>query len=316
MKPIKKKTAKIFITLIVIAAVIGTLFTFVPINFGKVAFTSISGAINVSTDLGAGVYAEYDLDGDFSSTQITNSISTIQGVLDEKGYSGSNILSLNGEKIRLELGYPIQATSLKQSYTLLKAIGIGDFELRSSSSEDDTFIVGRKHIDGVEVNNYNDQIYVVLNFNESGVEAYEELLEASDTIYVCMGGETMTSFDSKNISAAETMPLSFTDYSEAQDFSMKVKLGSMPISLNKDTVRIGTMSSSLNFAMYPVEGSSNINLTKIMGIVAIAFAVVLAIAFMLIKYGIIGLFQLLAVLFDTIIALILLWAFPFVDRFL
>ncbi|MBQ3158766.1 MAG: hypothetical protein IJB98_03640, partial [Clostridia bacterium] len=75
MKPIKKKTAKIFIALIVIAAVIGSIFTFVPINFGKVAFTSIAGAINISTDLGAGVYAEYDLEEDFSTDKINNSIS-------------------------------------------------------------------------------------------------------------------------------------------------------------------------------------------------------------------------------------------------
>ena len=313
MKPIKKKTAKIFIALIVIAAVIGSVFTFVPINFGKVAFTSIAGAINISTDLGAGVYAEYDLDGDYSANQINNSISTIQEILDEKGYAGSNILSLDGQKIRLELGYPLESTSLKDSYTLLRAIGIGEFELRSSSSEDDTYIVGREHITDVEINNYNDQLYVVLNFNDAGVEAYEDLLEASDTIYVCMGGETMTSFDSTNIEAAESMPLSFPKYAEAEDFAMKVKLGSMPISLNPDTVRIGTMSSVLSFAMYPVEGSNEVNLTRIIGIVALAIMVVLALGFMAIKYGIIGLFQLIAVLFDTIIALILMWAFPWIE---
>ena len=313
MKPIKKKTAKIFIALIVIAAVIGSIFTFVPINFGKVAFTSIAGAINISTDLGAGVYAEYDLEEDSSTDKINNSISTIQEILDEKGYAGSSILSLDGQKIRIELGYPLKSSSLKDSYTLLRAIGIGVFELRSSSSEEDTYIVGKDHVESVEINNYNDQIYVVLNFNDAGVEAYEGLLEASDTIYVCMGGETMTSFESKNITAAESMPLSFTKYSEAQDFAMKVKLGSMPISLNPDTVRIGTMSSVLSFAMYPVEGSNEVNLTKVIGIVALAVMVVLALAFMAIKYGIIGLFQLLAVLFDTIVALILLWAFPWIE---
>ena len=313
MKPIKKKTAKIFIALIVIAAVIGTVFTFVPINFGNVAFTSVVGSINVSTDLGAGVYAEYDLDGPFSANQINNSISTIQGILDEKGYAGSNILSLDGNKIRLELGYPISSSSLKDSYALLKAIGVGVFELRSSSSEDDTYIVGKEHITGVEINNYNDQIYVVLNFNDEGVKQYEDMLEASDTIYVCMGGETMTSFESKNITASSSMPLSFTEYASAEDFAMKVKLGSMPISLNPDTVRIGTMSSVLSFAMYPVEGSNSVNLTKTIGIVAIAVMVALALAFMFIKYGIIGLFQLIALLFDTIIALVLLWAFPWIE---
>ena len=313
MKPIKKKTAKLFIALIVIAAVIGSIFTFVPMNFGKVVFTSVVKGINISTDLGAGVYAEYDLDGEYSANKINNSISTIQDILDEKGYAGSNILSIDGQKIRIELGFPLQSSSLKDSYTLLRAIGIGEFELRSSSSEEDTYIVGREHIESVEINNYNDQIYVVLNFNDDGVEAYEGLLEASDNIYVCMGGETMTSFESKNITASASMPLSFQKYSEAEDFAMKVKLGSMPISLNSDTVRIGTMSSVLSFAMYPVEGSNSVNLTKIIGIVALAIMIVLALGFMLIKYGIIGFFQFLAVLFDTIVAVILMWAFPWIE---
>ena len=43
MKPIKKKTAKLFIALIVVAAVIGSIFAFVPMNFGKTQFNSVFG---------------------------------------------------------------------------------------------------------------------------------------------------------------------------------------------------------------------------------------------------------------------------------
>jgi len=316
MKPIKKKKAKIFIALIAIAAVLGSLFAFVPMNFGGAEFTSVLGSLNYSSELGAGVYAEYDLDGEYSTNQINNSISTINGVLEKEGYAGANIFSVGQEKIRIEIGYPVKSSSLKDSYTLLKAIGVGVFELRSSSAESDTYIVGKDHIKGVEINTYNSAIYVVLNFNDKGVEAYGKLLEASDTIYVCMGGETMTSFDSKNITASESMPLSFNDYASAEDFAMKVKLGSMPVELNSDTVTINTMSSVLDDGVMtanPEIKGFNTSVTRVVSFIAIAFVIVLGLAFMIIKYGVLGAFQALAILFDTIIAVILLWAFPWIE---
>lgn len=316
MKPIKKKTAKIFIAFIALMAVIGTLFTFVPVEFDTFRYNAFAWTINQSNELGSGLYAEYDLDGEYTQNQINKSIDAISGVLEEEGFSNSTIYSLNKEKIRIEIGCDINNGELKDSYTLLKAVGIGVFELRSSSSEDDTYIIGSKHIEGVEIQTYNSYVYVMLNFNDKGVEAYKGLLEASDTIYVCMGGETMTSFDSANITASETMPLSFTDYASAEDFAMKVKLGSMAVNLNPDTVRIEITSSILNnikFTTNPESGSIGFSITKILGIVAIAFVIILGLGFMIFKYGVVGLFQMLAMLFDTIIAIILLWAFPWVE---
>lgn len=316
MKPIKKKTAKLFIALIAIAAVIGSIFAFVPMNFGDVSFTSVLGSVQYSPELGAGVYAEYDLDGEYSTNQINSSIGTIKSVLEEKGYAGSNIFAINNEKIRIEIGYPTKASTLKESYTLLSAIGVGSFELRSSSSEDDTFIVGKDHIKGVEISTYNSTIYVMLKFNAEGVDQYELMLEASDTIYVYMGGQSMTSFDSSEITAAESMPLSFTDYASAKDFAMKVKLGSMDVNLNSETVNINTMSSVLDngsMTANPSNKGFNTSVTKIAGIIAIALVIVLGLVFMIVKYGVLGAFQVLAVLFDTIIAVILMWAFPWIE---
>ncbi len=314
MKPIKKKTAKLFIALIVIAAVIGSIFAFVPMNFGATRFNSAFGALTYSPELSAGVYAEYDLDGDFSTVKINNSISTIKGVLEEEGYAGANVFAVGQEKIRIEIGNNANTVELKESYTLLRAIGVGVFELRSSSSEDDTYIVGKTHIKGVEINTYNSAIYVVLNFNEKGEKAYEELLKASDTIYVCMGGETMTSFDSKEITASSSMPLTFPDYASAEDFAMKVKLGSMPVDLNSDTVTINTMSSVLGFGELSASNViKSINIVKLIGFFATLLIIVLGLVYMSIKYGVLGAFQAIAVLFDAIIAVVLLWALPWVE---
>lgn len=316
MRPINKKTAKVFICLVCIALVFGVLFAFVPMRFNSFTFTSFAGAINKSTDLSGGVYAEYELDGEYSKAKINNSISTIREILEDNGYSGAQIYSLAGEKIRIDIGYQSTTGSFKDAYSLLNAVGIGVFELRSSSSADDTFIIGNKHISDVTLNTYNSTIYVMLEFNDEGVEAYEQMLEASSTIYVYMGGDLMTSFSSSNITASSSMPLSFASYDSAEDFMMKVKLGSMDVNLNSKTVSINTMSSTLsnsNFETNPNNEKFTSNVTFICGAIAIALVVLLGIAFLVWKSGVLGAFQLLALVFDAIIALFLIWAFPWVE---
>lgn len=316
MKPINKKVAKVFISLIVIALVIGTLFAFVPMRFNSFTFTSFAGAINKSTDLSGGVYAEYELDGEYSKAKINNSISVIRNVLEKNGYAGASVYSLGGEKIRIDIGYKSLEGSMKDSYSLLSAIGVGTFELRSSSSADDTYIIGNKHIKDVSVNTYNSSIYAMLEFNDAGVEAYEKMLKASKTIYVYMGGDLMTSFSSENITASSSMPLSFASYDSAQDFAMKVRLGSMDVNLNSDTVCINTMSSTLSNSKFETNPNNNgftTNITFIIGLVAITLVVLLGIAFLIWKSGVVGLLQLVAIVFDAIIAVFFIWAFEWVE---
>lgn len=299
MKPIKKKTAKLFIILIAIFAVLGTLFTFVPMHFGATTFTSIAADIRKSAEIGDGVYAEYDFDDTYSQDKINNTINTVKKVLEESGYPGASVFSVGGEKLRVEIGYPVKYGSLKSSYSLLNAIGVGQFELRSSSSADDTYIIGNKHISDVKVSTYNSTIYAVLYFNDAGVQAYSDMLEASSTIYVYMGGELMTSFSSSNITASSSMPLSLPTYESAEDFARKVILGSMDAGLNKESMVINTFKTS--------------RLTFILFVVAISLITLGGLVFLAVKNGVISCFKLLATLFDMIIVLLVIWAFPWVE---
>ncbi|MBQ7466787.1 MAG: hypothetical protein IJS74_01805 [Clostridia bacterium] len=299
MKPIKKKTAKLFIILIAVAAVIATLFTFVPMHFGATTFTSVVSSINKSADLGGGVYAEYNFSDDYSENAINSSIETVKEVLAECGYSGASVFSVGGKKLRVEIGYPTAYGSLKDSYSVLRMVGIGQFELRSSSSEDDTYILGNKHISDVQISTYNSSIYAVLYFNAEGQQAYDDMLEASSTIYVYMGGNLMTSFSSSNITASSSMPLTFTSYASAEDFTRKVKLGSIDAVLDSKSVVINTTSST--------------NLTLILSLVAISVIVLGGLVFFAVKFGVMSCFKLLALLFDLVIVLFLVWAFPWAE---
>ncbi|MBQ9790881.1 MAG: hypothetical protein IJW24_04775 [Clostridia bacterium] len=303
MKPIKRKPAIAIIVILSIVLLVGAIFSFVPMTFGNTQFKSFAGAIRVGNDFSAGMYAEYDIspEGSTGTNDINKSISEIKTVLSEKGYPSTNVYSVNGEKIRVEVSYPNGGSSFKNAYSLLKAVGVGAFELRSSSNEDDTYIIGSKHIKGVKISSYTSYTYVTLEFNEAGKEAYEELLAAGTSIYVCMGGATQTSFSTEDMSKNtdySNLPLTFTDYNSALDFAMKVKFGSIPVTLNSDTVVINTVG---------------VRSSILSSIIGIAFLAVIVLAFFAIRYGIIGIMNIVSSLFAAVCCTILFWGVSAVE---
>ncbi len=323
MKPIKKKTAKILIGLIAVILVIGAVFTFIPMNFHSFSFTSLLGTINVSNDLGGGVYAEYDLknDGeqDYTSNQINRSIATIKDVLADEGYSGATVFAVDGKKIRIEIGYPSLEANLNDSISLLNTIGSGSFELRSSTDEEGIYIIGSKHIKSVELANNGGNNFVIINFNKAGEQAYEDLLTSgASSIYIYMGGEQVTSLSTENMTTSDysTLSLSLGTLESAKEFAMRVRLGSMEIILNSDTVKIDTMSSTLgvgNLTADPSAKNFGFSLAKVMGIIGVALLIVVALVYLIVKYGVIGACQSLATIFVAIMAICVLCAFEFVE---
>lgn len=326
MKPIKKRTAIVFIALTVVAALIGAIFTFVPMNFNSFSFTSLLGTINVSSDLGAGVYAEYDLkniDREYSTNEINRSISVIKDVLEDQGYSGATVFAVGQKKIRIEIGYPSLESDLNDSYNLLETIGVGSFELRSGTDEDSTYVIGSQHIKSVELATSGSSNLVLINFNKAGQQRYEDLLtDASGSdIYIFMGGNQIQSLSADTITGNnpnyKALSLNLgTTLESAREFAMRVRLGSMEVTLNPDTVKIDTMSSTLgvgNQSANPTAKNFGFSLAKVMGLVAVALLIVAALVYLICKYGIIGACQSLATLFVAIMAVCVLCAFEFVE---
>lgn len=301
MKQIRKKPAILLIVLLAVVLVVGAIFAFVPMTFGPTTYKSFAGAIKVGNDFGETMYAEYDIkkDGSTEVIDVQKSISDIKNILSKQGYPSASVYSINNnEKIRVELSYANGGDSFKETYTLLKAVGVGKFELRSSSSEDDTYIVGSRHITGVTISNYTSYTYVTLEFNEDGEQAFKDLLGASKTIYVCMGGDTQTSFSSENITAGSSLPLTFSDYNSALDFAMRVELGCIPVDLNADTVVINTLN--VHSSILPV-------------LIALAVVVLAGLVYLAIRYGVMGLMNLVSTLASAIVFVILFWAIPMIE---
>ena len=303
MKQIKKKPAILLIIMLSIVLVVGTIFSFVPMTFGHTSYKSFAGAIKLGNDFGEVMYAEYDISKEGSTEQvdIQRAINTIKSTLSEKGYPSTSVYSINDEKIRVELSYSTGGDNFKETYTLLKAVGVGKFELRSSSDEKDTYVIGSKHIKGVKVATYNAYTQVTLEFNEDGELAFNELLNAagdSGSIYVCMGGQTQTSMSAKNVTSGKSLPLSFTNYNSAVDFAMKVQLGTIPVDLNANTVSINTI----------VVHSSILPLIIALGVIAL-----LSLVYFAIKFGIMGVMNLVSTLTASIIATILFFGISLIE---
>ena len=303
MKSIKKKPAIAIIVVLSIILVVGAVFAFIPMQWGHTTYKSFAGAIRVGNDYGAGMYAEYDIskDGETDAVSIRKSISTIKEILSEQGKPSANVFSVNDEKIRVDISYENGGNGFRDAYTLLKAVGVGKFELRSDSQDEDTtFIDGSKHIKGITISNYTSYTYVTLQLNEAGIESFQEYLDGADkTIYVCMGGKSQTSFSSENITkASEELPLTFTSYASAVDFAMKVKLGCLPITLNSDTVSINTIE--VKSTILPV-------------IIALAVVIIASLAYFAIRFGIMGALNAVSTLATAIAASLLLWAIPMVE---
>lgn len=279
----KKLSNTTLIAILTVVIAICAIFTFVPMQFGSTTYTGVWGAIGVSSDLSTGLYAEYDIVGEANKTEVSNSLEKITSALQEQGYQSSKVLAIDSNKIRVEIGYPKSVVnSFSTAYAALSNVAIGAFELRSSTSDSDyVAVTGVSHLEKINVADYNGSTYLVIKFNAKGEEKFEELCEASETVYVYMGDNLQTSFSVNNIADYSQIQLTVANYESAKDFYYKVLFGSLDIELNKDTYVINTMSSLLSLSGY--EGPSALFYCLIALVVAVLVA---GFVFVAVKYGI------------------------------
>lgn len=246
----KPQNKNIIIAILTVVIAIAAIFTFVPMQFGNTAYTGVWGSFGVSSELYGGLYAEYDITGEASHSAIVESMAKIKQTLEEQGYQSSNVLSIDDNKIRVEVGYPTTTKNgFKKAYSVLNNVSIGAFEFRSSQSETDEKLVrvtGKDHIEKMSIADYNSTTYLVIEFNEEGEQQFEALCTASTTVYVYMGSALQTSFEAKNITDFSQMQLSIADYSSAKDFYYKAMFGSLSVTLNSETASINTMTPTLS----------------------------------------------------------------------
>ena len=300
----KTKNYNALIAILTVIVAICTIFTFVPMNFGSTQYTGVYGGLGISSELYGGLYAEYDITGEATHSDIVESMSTIKSTLEKQGYQSSNVISIDDTKIRVEIGFPtIVSDTFSKAYSVLNSVAIGALEFRSANTVTDTTVIvnAYKHIDDFSIADYNGTTYLTIELNDEGEAQLEKLVTASKTIYVYMGENLQTSFSAENMTSYKTLQLSLTDYASAEDFYHKALYGSLAVTLNSETVTINTMTAL--FGLGSEEGISVVLYCLVGFMVALILA---GFIFFAIKYRMIAVLLMPIIMLDAVIAA---WSF-------
>ena len=325
MKKFNKTTAIILSVIMFLVLAIGFVFSFVPIKFKNSKFVSLSGTINLSSDMVGGLYGEYNIKNENpSENDIIQTISLIRGVFEEDGYKNVNVYAVGNKKVRIELSYPNGDETFATSYAKLKNVGAGAFSLSnvnpssSTSSSESTLetltLEGSKYVKEVRVSTNNDQKYISVIFNEEGKVKYEEICNntESSTIYLVLGDYSQGITISGVYDYSE-LTLSNTDWENMIALEQKIKLGCTALDLDGTNSIVNTMSATLSSGEASSSPSSETFFSSTLYVVAFSallIVVIIMLAVFAIKFGLFALVATIAMLIATYLYLFIVWLVP------
>ena len=318
MKRFNKKTAIILSVIFSILLAIGFVLSYIPMTFGTKTYVSLSGSLNISSDITGGLYGEYDIKTENASkSAIVESMAIIKDVFEENGFKNTNVYAIGNKKIRAEVSFPKGDETYSSVFSQLSNVASGAFSLRSTSELSDTSIVvqGSTHVEEVSIFTYNDTKSLSVKFNKAGQEKYKELCNATTTIYLVLGDYSQ-SISVSGVADYTQLTLQNSDYENLVQLEQKVKLGCMKIELNANTASINTMSASLSAGESGSAPSMKNFATSTAFVVSVsAFLVVLVIglAVFTVKFGVYAILMLVTLLFNSYIFLGIMCILPSVE---
>ena len=322
MRKFNKTTAIILSITMFIVLAIGFVFSFVPIQFSKGKFVSLTGTINISSDMVGGMYGEYNiLTEDPTQKDIIQTVSIIRGVFEEDGYKNVNVYAVGNKKVRIELSYPNADETFATSYTKLKNVGAGAFSLSninpsssSSSTIEEITLAGSDYVKEVKVATNNDQKYISIIFTEAGKKQYENLCNntESSTIYLVLGDYSQGITISGVYDYSE-LTLSNTDWENMIALEQKIKLGCTKLELDGANSIVNTMSATLTAgeaSSTPIEDSFYSSTLYVVSFSALILVIVVMLAVFAIKFGLFAFVATIAMLISTYLYLFIVWLMP------
>ena len=325
MKKFNKTTAVILSVIMFLVLAVGFVFSFVPIKLRNSKFVSLSGTINISSDMVGGLYGEYEIKNENPSEKdIIQTVSLIRGVFEEDGYKNVNVYAVGNKKVRVELSYPNADETFATSYAKLKNVGAGAFSLSnvnpssSTSSAESTVetltLEGSKYVKEVRVSTNNDQKYISVVFNEEGKAKYEEICNntESSTIYLVLGDYSQGITISGVYDYSE-LTLSNTDWENMIALEQKIKLGCTTLDLDGTNSIVNTMSATLSSgeaSSSPANESFFSSTLYVVAFSALLMVVIIMIAVFAIKFGLFALIATIAMLIVSYLYLFIVWLVP------
>ncbi|MBP3581752.1 MAG: hypothetical protein J6J33_03280 [Clostridia bacterium] len=305
MKKFSKSTSIVLTIVLGILLIAGFIFSYVPMSFKTKDYISLSGSLNITSDISGGMYGEYNITTKNPTKQdIVDSMQIIKDVFEENGFKNSNVYAVGKSKIRVEVGAPKKGNENYASvYTQLASVTAGAFSLRSTYSLEETSIVlsGAKHVDEVKIFTNNDTKNISIIFNEEGQAKYEELCNNATSFYLALGDYSQQ-ISAESVYDYTQLTLSNTDYENLIQLEQKIKLGCIKVELDAATAVINTMSASLSYG--ESASSSSVESYKTSTVYVVAFSAVLAVlviglCIMAIRFAFFAVLMLVSLLFSS-----------------
>lgn len=319
MKRFKKVTAIVLSVIISVLLVVGFLFSYIPMNFKSKKYISLSGSLNISSDIAGGMYGEYNIKTENPTRQdIIDSMLVIKEVFEENGYKNTNIYAIGKSKIRIEVGAPRKGDSDYASvYSELASVGASAFSLRSTYSLEDTSVVvdGGKYVKKIKVFTQNSNKCLSIIFTDEGQEKYKELCNATSTIYLVLG-DYAQSISVTGVSDYSQLTLNNTDYDNLIALEQKIKLGCTKIQLDNSTAEINTMAASLSAgesSSSSLDKTYNSSTVYVVAFSALFVVFVLGIALFAIRFGFYAVLILVSLLLNSYIFLGIVCLVPSIE---
>ena len=327
MKKFNKNTAIILSIIMFVVLAIGFVFSFVPIQFSKGKFVSLSKTINVSTDLVGGMYGEYNITTENPSQKdLIDTVSLIREVFEDDGYKNVNVYAVGDKKVRIELSYPNGDETFESSYTKLSNVGTGSFSIStvdptssSSSSSTETAkevtLEGHKYVKEVRVYTQDNGKYISVFFNKAGQEKYKEVCEnaSSSQIYLVLGSYAQAISIDSSLVDFSSLTLQNTDWENTIELEQKIRLGCTKVELDGSNAIINTMSATLTSgesASSPSEDSFYTSTVYVVTFSAFILVVVIMLAVFAIKFGLFAIIAFISMLFASYLYLFIVWLVP------
>lgn len=323
MKKFNKNTAIILSILMFVVLAIGFVFSYVPIQFSKTKFVSLSKTTNISTDLVGGMYGEYNITTENPTEKdIVDSVSLIREVFEDDGYKNVNVYAVGGKKIRIELSYPNGDETYGTTYTKLSNVGAGAFSIStvnpSASTETtetkEVTLEGHKYVKEVNVFTQDDGKYISVVFTKDGKDKFKEVCDnsTSSQIYMVLGTYSQA-ISIGGIEDYSNFTLSNTDWKNTVELEQKIRLGCAKVELDGTNAIINTMSATLTSGEAASSSAEKSFFSSTIYVIAFSSLILIAvimIAVFAIKFGFFALIALISMLFASYLYLFIVWLVP------
>lgn len=254
MKNIGKIKSIIISSVIALCLVAGMILTFIPMSLGNKDYESFAGALSKATSIDGGMSVEYEIDGEYTDKEISNSLKTLTGLISEYGYKSATAYKKGDNKIRIDLNQPVLYGNRSTVEQFLKLLASGKIEFKSKNDATATLtpkegevldpaliIIEGKHIEDISKVNYSQASGVKIDFNKEGRTIYASTVGMP--LYMFVGGKAWPSSNNNEISAntdasATSMYLMFNSSDAVDNYYYTLKAGTMEISLDSESVDV------------------------------------------------------------------------------